>query len=119
VALTRITVRSPPWNRSTVSMADCTGSPLAGSRTHNSENACWSAARLRPVRDHDPQPVHGVHPPGGVSLRGDDAEQFGPLAVEHLLGRRRELGPLGRRQPLVHGRAGVQHQPVALPERGQ
>ena len=45
--------------------------------------------------------------------------QFGPLAVEHLLGRRRELLPLGHRQPLVHRPAGVQHQPVAVPQVGQ
>jgi hypothetical protein len=40
VALTRITVRSPPWKRSTVSMADRAGSPVVASSMHNSGNDC-------------------------------------------------------------------------------
>ena len=57
-----MTVRSPPWNRSTVSMADLTGNPLYRVDDAQFRKRLLERRPLRPVRHHDPQPVLGVQP---------------------------------------------------------
>src|SRR3954454_20070014 len=50
-------LRSPPWNRSTVPMADLTGRPLAGSRMYS----CASAARCARCGTTIPNPASVSH----------------------------------------------------------
>ena len=76
VALTRTTVRSPPWNRSTVSTADLPGRPVVGSMTLSSGNACCKAARWARCGTTTPRPSAGSSPYVAGSAR---ARRTGPI----------------------------------------